>query len=151
MSGSGKRTCPVARDILKSLIFTHADGGLRFHRLFVMHQWQHRSDNPQRETAERPVQRRRHRGAIATTAIHERYGTHLSAASRPAPADVHRYVGQGDRDASRSKSGRLTCQHTAGGKRLSPRTRPTREVRARCRGKGSRRRCTGRSRSRLPT
>ena len=39
--------------------------------------------------------------------------------------------GQGDRDASRSKSGRLACYQTAGRKHLSPCTRPTREVRAR--------------------
>ena len=35
MSGSGKRTCPVARDQLDSVYNINADGGLRFHRLFV--------------------------------------------------------------------------------------------------------------------
>ena len=39
----------------------------------------------------------RHSGAIATTAMTYRYGTHLPAISRPAPAHVYRYVGQGDR------------------------------------------------------
>jgi hypothetical protein len=64
-----------------------------------------------------------------------RYGTHLSAASRPAPAHVYRYVGLGDRDGFRSKSGRRACYQTAGVGAFSL-TAPHEKGEGACEGKG---------------
>jgi hypothetical protein len=71
------------------------------------------------------VQRRRHGGVIETTAIYYRYGTHLPAALRLAPADVNRYVGQGDQTLLVQNLGASPAITRPVEKRLSPRTRPT--------------------------
>jgi len=86
----GKGTCPVARKLPTPVVPLSPMEAFASIGFFM-------STQHTRGRLGAPCERRAASCALATTAMSVRYGIHLLAALRPAPADVNRYVGQGDR------------------------------------------------------